>query len=190
MAPGMRKRTREGTRSPGYQIFCSHPEVSGVLARMMIGLKPRAKSAVQLPERVELTTSSTGVVPMYSPFSSMTKPDGQLRMSIVLTGSAVLTSGSGAEAQADRRMERRRIGLVMTAGSMERGARSLKGFVCHSRPRGRSGQCWLRPVSRLRWQMADQRKTRPRKQTSHGLTRVDTDKSPVGCGDETGNSKS
>lgn len=95
-------------RVPGYQTFCSHPEVSGVLARMMIGLNPRPKSAVQLPERVELTTSSKGVVPMYSPFSSITRPDGQLRISIVLTGSATLTSGSGPEAQAARRRVKRR----------------------------------------------------------------------------------
>jgi hypothetical protein len=41
IVPGMRKRTREGTRSPGHQIFCSQPEASGVLARRMIGLNPR-----------------------------------------------------------------------------------------------------------------------------------------------------
>lgn len=135
LAPGIRKRTREGMRSPGYQIFCSQPEASRVLARMMIGLNPRAKSAVQLPERVVLTTSSTGVVPMYSPFSSTTKPDGQLRMSIVLTGSAVLTSGSGAEAQAvnPQATTITTMHLVMVR-SLVSGAASGKGFVCHNRP--------------------------------------------------------
>lgn len=41
VAPGMRKRTREGMRSPGYQTFCSHPEASGVLTRITMGLKRR-----------------------------------------------------------------------------------------------------------------------------------------------------
>lgn len=41
MAPRMRKRTREGTRSPGYHIFCSQPGASGVLAPRMIELRPR-----------------------------------------------------------------------------------------------------------------------------------------------------
>ena len=41
VAPGMRKRTRDGMRSPGYQAFCSHPEASGVLTRITMGLKLR-----------------------------------------------------------------------------------------------------------------------------------------------------
>jgi len=108
MAPGMRKSTREGMRSPGYHTFCSQPAASDVLARMIMGLKPRPYSAVQTPDFVVLTTNSTGVVPMYSPLSSMTRPEGQLRITIVLTGSAVLTSGSGPEAQAAKRRNRRR----------------------------------------------------------------------------------
>lgn len=60
MAPGMRKRTREGTRSPGHQIFCSQPEASGVLAPRMIELRPRPWSDVPTPERVVLTTNSSG----------------------------------------------------------------------------------------------------------------------------------
>ena len=109
VAPGMRKRTREGMRSPGYQTFCSHPEASGVLTRITMGLKLRPYSAVQTPYLVVLTTRARGVVPTYSPLSSTTRPGGQLRMSIVLTASATLTSRSGVVAQEVTRRAKRRI---------------------------------------------------------------------------------
>jgi hypothetical protein len=131
MAPGIRNRTREGIRSPGYQIFCSQPAALAVLARMTIGLKPRPYSDVQTPYFVVLTTSSMGVVPMYSPLSSTTNPEGQLRMSMVLTGSATLTSGSGAEAQPSTNKASVR-GSFVTTFIMKTQTKDLNTRVCHN----------------------------------------------------------